>query len=77
MNATVDLLRQQIQLAHQSLEAIMAGVTPAMVHAIAPRIANPLGATYAHPVCSEDMLVQGMLESAPPLGATEFAGKTG
>jgi DinB superfamily len=55
----------------------MAGVTPAMVHATPPGIANPLGATYAHLVCSEDMLVQGMLKQSAPLSASAFAGNTG
>ena len=71
------LLRQQIRLAHEALEATMAGVTPAMAHAVPPGIANPLGATYAHLVCSEDMLIQGMLKQSAPLAASAFAGATG
>ena len=42
-----------------------------------PGVANPLGATYAHVVCSEDMAVQGMLRQRPPLFASSWAGRTG
>ena len=44
---TVQLLGAQIRLAHDALEATMAGVTPAMAHALPPGIANPLGAIWA------------------------------
>ena len=77
MTTTAQLLRQQVQLAHQALEGTMAGVTPAMAHAAPPGIANPLGATYAHLVVSEDMFIQGMLKHRAPLGASEFASNTG
>src|SRR2546423_5456844 len=73
---TTQLLRQQIRLAHDALEATMAGVTPAMAQALPPGIANPLGATYAHLVCSEDLLVQGMLKQSAPLGASTATGLT-
>src|SRR2546423_6952399 len=74
---TTQLLRQQIRLAHDALEATMAGVTPAMAQALPPGIATPLGATYAHLVCSEDLLVQGMLKQSAPLSASAFASATG
>ena len=35
------------------------------------------GATYAHVVCSEDMIVQGMFRQAAPLAASSWAGRTG
>jgi hypothetical protein len=55
----------------------MADVTQAQVDNIPPGIANPLGATYAHVVCTEDLVVQGMFRQVAPLGATSWAGRTG
>jgi hypothetical protein len=42
-----------------------------------PGKANPLGATYAHALCSEDALVHMVLLGGQPLMETEFKGKTG
>jgi hypothetical protein len=71
------LLRMQAQIAHQILEGTMADVTETQAHWTPPGIANPLGATYAHVLCSEDVIVHGMLQGAPPLAATSWAGRTG
>ena len=75
-NAT-GLLREQVKVAHDVLEATMADVTAAQLHTIPPGIANPLGATYAHLVCSEDLTIQGMLRQVAPLGASTWAERTG
>jgi hypothetical protein len=71
------LLREQLQSAHQLLEATMADVTDAQADWIPTGIANPLGATYAHVVSAEDYIVQGMFNQASPLAATDWAGRTG
>jgi hypothetical protein len=63
--------------ARSLLESTMADVTQAQADFIPPGIANPLGATYAHVVCSEDLTVQGMLRQVPLLLATTWAGRTG
>jgi hypothetical protein len=76
-SVAIGLLRRQVQLAHGTLEATMADVTAELAHAVPPGIANPLGATYAHLVCSEDLLVQGMLKQGALLGASTLAGRTG
>ncbi len=62
-----ELLRSIIRDARQVLDATMADVTQPQVDFIPPGIANPLGATYAHVVCSEDMVVQGMFRRTVPL----------
>jgi DinB superfamily len=72
-----ELLRRVVRDARQVLDATMADVTQAQVDFIPPGIANPLGATYAHVVCSEDMVVQGMFREAAPLLASTWAGRTG
>jgi len=76
MNAT-SLLREQLQQAHQSLETVMADVTPEQAHWCPPGIANPIGATYAHVLMGEDLVINILLQSAPPLFATSWTGKIG
>ena len=55
----------------------MADVTQVQAEFAPPGIANPLGATYAHVVWSEDMQVQGMFRQVRPLFASAWAGRTG
>src|SRR5215813_9392272 len=73
----VELLARIVRDARQVLDGTMADVTQAQVDAIPPGIANPLGATYAHVVCTEDAIVQGMLRQSAPLFASTWAGRTG
>src|ERR1041385_6356800 len=73
----VSLLRTVVGDARRVLDATMADVTQAQVDYIPPGLANPLGATYAHVVWSEDMTVQGMFRQAAPLFASTWAGRTG
>lgn len=72
-----ELLRSVIRDARQVLQATMADVTPAQAEFIPPGLANPLGATYAHVVCSEDLVVQGMFRQVAPLFASTWADRTG
>jgi hypothetical protein len=76
-NTRVELLRRIVRDARQVLDGTMADVTQAQVDFIPPGIANPLGATYAHVVCTEDMVVQGMFRQAAPLFASSWADRTG
>jgi hypothetical protein len=76
-NTRVELLGRIVRDARQVLDGTMADVTQAQVDFIPPGIANPLGATYAHVICSEDMVVQGMFRQAAPLFASGWAGRTG
>src|SRR5438477_3722980 len=73
----VEFVRRIVRDARQVLDGTMADVTPTQVHFIPPGVANPLGATYAHVVCSEDLIVQGMFRQVAPLAATAWAGRTG
>jgi hypothetical protein len=70
-------LREAFDGSHQILEQTMADVTADQAGWSPPGIANPLGATYAHTVLSEDMMVNGMLKGSAPIMATSFAGKAG
>jgi hypothetical protein len=71
------LLRQQLRGAHDLLEAVMEGVTPEAAHWIPPGTANPVDATYAHVVISEDRTINGQLRHRRPLYDSAWAGKTG
>ena len=73
----ITVIRSQLRDAHGFLEATMQDVNADLAHWPPPGTANPLGATYAHIVTSEDMLVQGLLRQSAPLFATTWAGKTG
>jgi DinB superfamily len=74
---SISLLQQGVEIAHQFLEGTMADVTEAQLHWSPPGNANALGATYAHVVLSEDMIINGMLQGKPPLFASSWAGKAG
>jgi hypothetical protein len=73
----VELLRQQIQEAHQFLEATVHDVTPKQAHWIPPGTANPLAATYVHAIASEDAAIHMVLQGTTPLFASNWADKTG
>ena len=71
------LLRSVVADARKVLDGTMADATQAQADYVPPGIANPLGATYAHVVWSEDMVVQGMFRQMPPLFASSRADRTG
>jgi hypothetical protein len=73
----VRLIQTQMDSSHGLLEQTMADVTPELVQWLPPGVANPIGATYAHAVLSEDRMLNDMLRGAAPLAATAYAGKTG
>ena len=76
-NKVVSLLRAQYQNAHEVLEGTLQDVTSEQAHWSPPSAANPLGATYAHIVISEDGVINGMLKGSAPLSVTTWAGKMG
>ena len=73
----IAFIREAAQVGHWYLEGTIADVTAEQAHYAPPGRANPLGATYAHVVCSEDLIVNGMLRQAAPLSISTHAGKTG
>jgi DinB superfamily len=72
-----ELLRGAVSDARKVLDGTMADVTQAQADYVPPGIANPLGATFAHVVCSEDMVVQGMFRQLSPLFASSWKERTG
>ncbi len=76
-NKAVSLLRAQYENAHEVLEGTMQDVTSDQAHWIPPGVANPLGATYAHILISEDGVLNGMLKGSGPLCVTSWADEIG
>ncbi len=73
----IALLRQEFDWAHELLELVMEDVDQTQAATTPPGLANPLGATYAHAVVSEDILVNGLLREATPLYLGEWESRTG
>ena len=74
---TIVLLRQALADAHESLEASVAGLDQATLDWVPPGTANPIGATLAHIVVSEDMVGNAILAEREPLLRSTFASRTG
>ena len=70
-------IQAQLQGAHEVLEGTMADVTAQQAQWSPPGTANPLGATYAHILTTEDAMINGMIKGAAPLFASTMAGKVG
>jgi hypothetical protein len=73
----IAFIREAARVGHWYLEGTMADVTTEQAHYAPPGRANPLGATYAHLLCSEDMIVNGLLRQAAPLSVSSHVGRTG
>ena len=73
----IALLRQQYKENHEWLEATMQGLTSEHLHWRPAGKANPIAASYAHVVFSEDAIFNMVLKGGAPMMATSWAGKTG
>jgi hypothetical protein len=73
----IAFIRQEIGWAHELLESVIQDVTQEQAEWTPPGNANPLGATYAHAVCAEDAIVQGLLIGQPALFESSWEGKSG
>lgn len=66
MNA-IELLRLQFENARQTLESTMSDVTSETAHVRELGKALPVGAAYAHAVCSEDILLSAFVTHSDPI----------
>jgi hypothetical protein len=66
MNA-VQLLRNQLKGVHELQESTMADVTSEAAHFKETGKAHPVGASYAHSVISEDVIVSTMIAKKDPV----------
>jgi hypothetical protein len=76
MKATA-YIREDIRWAHSLLEMVVQDVTPEQADWHPPGLANPIGATYAHAVCGEDVIIRQMLQNDEPLLESSWKGRTG
>ena len=76
MKAT-SYIREDFRWAHSLLELVVQDVTPEQADWQPPGLANPIGATYAHAVCGEDVIVRQMLRNDEPLLESSWKGRTG
>lgn len=63
----VQLLRDQMKWAHDTMEATMADVTHDIAHFTKTKKALPVGAAYAHAVIGEDVVISMMLAGKKPI----------
>lgn len=70
-------LREQLREAHDFLDETLGDVTDEELHWLPPGTANPIGATFAHVVMGEDLMINGLVRGVAPLFYTSFAGRFG
>lgn len=73
----LELLQEELKSAREVFAGTIGNVTSEMLHQDPGGKALPLGATYAHVILSEDMLVSQMLQGKEPLMLGEWKEKTG
>lgn len=73
----LELLKEQLKYAHEIFESTAADMKISHLHKDPGGKALPLGATYAHLIFSEDVIVHTMLQGKKPLSQTSWKGKTG
>lgn len=76
-NAVVELLREQLRAAWETLEGTTKDLSPETAQWIPPGTALPIGAAYAHAILAMDGVVNGMVRGKRPLFSSDFKGKTG
>jgi DinB superfamily len=74
---TADFVNEDLKWAHELFRMTIADITPQLAGWIPPGIANPLGATYAHAVCTEDAVFQIFIKGNSPLFLSTWAERTG
>lgn len=77
MMSALQLLKDGLKNARELFEGTVSDITPDQLHKDPGGKAFSIGATYAHLIFSEDVIVQGLLQGKPPLYETTFKGKTG
>ena len=73
----IELLRQQVQTAHEVMEGTIGDLTPDQAAHDPGGKAIPAGALYAHSVLGEDVFINMMIRGGQALAMSSFAGKAG
>ena len=74
-NGAVELLREQLRAAWETLEGTTKDLSPETAHWIPPGTALPIGAAYAHAVFALDGVVNGMVRGSAPAVRRGFRGE--
>lgn len=77
MITAIQLIKDQLKDAHETLESTFADVTEDILHKDPGGKAFPVGSLYAHLVFSEDVILHTMLQTKTPLYKGDWAGRTG
>lgn len=77
MISCLDLVRDEIKHARENFTAVVANVTQEMLQVDPGAKAFPLGATWAHAICTEDNIIHNMLKREPALYETTFKDASG
>ncbi len=77
MYTALQLLKEELKNARELFDGTTSDLKEEDLHKDPGGKANPLGATYAHLIFSEDVIVQGMLQGKQPLSETSFKNNTG
>lgn len=77
MLTALQLLKNQLKSAHDIFKQTGVDIKEQDVHTHPGGKAFPIGATYAHLVFSEDVIVHGWLQGKEPLCATTWKDRTG
>ena len=73
----IDLLRQQFKECNEWLAATMNGVTSDLAHWKPPGTANPLGASYAHILMTQDIVANVAIKRGAALSTTTWVNRVG
>ena len=73
----IQLLRQQVQTAHEVMEGTAGDLSPEQARHEAGGTTMNAGVLYAHAVLGEDVFINMLVRGQQPLSMTEFAGKSG
>ena len=71
------ILRQQYKECDEWLDATMVGVTSDQAHWKPAGSANPLGATYAHALMTQDYVANLAIQAGAPLASSTWSNKLG
>ncbi len=77
MLTALQVLKEELKHARETFESTANDIAEEHLHKDLGGLSHPLGATYAHLVFSEDVIVQGMLQGKSPLYETTWKDKTG
>jgi uncharacterized damage-inducible protein DinB len=77
MITAIELIKQQLASAREVFQGTVADITEDQLHKDPGAKALPLGATYAHLIFSEDIIIHSMMQGKEPLFSTTYKEKTG